>query len=144
MERKQRHSKGLALLAWIMFGALSIMVIGCGDGGDGSDTTINQQTLAAAWSIRGSHDPGITQTGTISLNDGGALTYELVQLNLNQPGLKPTILIGTGTWTFNGSSLTLTLLIFGSDVVHQGTPQGDSTNFSMVCSNGWTLNFTRK
>jgi hypothetical protein len=144
MGRLQEHNKGLALLALIMFGALSLMVIGCGDGGDGNDTTINQQTLVAAWGIRASHDPGITQTGTISLNDEGALTYELVQLNLNQPGLKPMILIGTGTWTFDGSALTMTLLIYGSDVVYQGTPQGNSTEFSMVCSNGWTLNFSRK
>jgi hypothetical protein len=144
MGRQQRHIKGFALLALIMFGALSITVAGCGEGGDGNGTTITQQTLVAPWSIRASHSQGYTQSGTISLNDEGVLTYELVQLNLNQPGVKPLILIGTGTWTFDGSVLTLTLVIYGSDVVHQGTPQGDSTNFSMVCSNGWTLNFSRK
>lgn len=124
-----------------MFGALSIMATGCGDGGDGNNTTITQQTLVAAWGIRASHDQGITQSGTISLSAEGALTYELVQLNLNQPGLKPMVLIGTGTWMFDGSSLTMTL---DTGVVDQGTAQGNSTEFSMVCSNGWTLNFSRK
>ncbi len=51
------------------------------------------------------------------------------------------ILIGTGTWTFDGPSLTLT---FDTGVVYQGAAQGNSTDFSMVCSNGWTLNFSRK
>jgi hypothetical protein len=141
MGGQQKHIKGLALLGLIMFGALSIMVTGCGDSGDGNGTTLTQQTLVASWGIRASHGQDITQSGTISLKDEGALTYELVQLNLNPPGLKPMILIGTGTWTFDGSSLTMT---FDTGVVDQGTPQGNSTEFSMVCANGWTLNFSRK
>ncbi len=141
MERQQKHIKGLALLTLMMLGVLSIMVTGCGGGDDGDGTTITSQTLVAAWGIRASHDQGITQSGTISLSAEGALTYELVQLNLNQPGLKPTILVGIGTWMFDGSSLTLT---FDTGVVDQGTAQGNSTEFSMVCSNGWTLNFSRK
>ena len=141
MGRQPKRIEGLALLALIMFGALSIMVTGCGDGGDGNDTTINQQTLVATWDITASSVSGLTQTGTISLAAEGALTYELFQLNLNQPGQKPLILIGTGTWTFDEPSLTLT---FDTGVILQGIPQGNSTDFSMVCSNVWTLNFSRK
>ena len=141
MGRQPKRIEGLALLALIMFGALSIMVTGCGDGGDGNDTTINQQTLVATWDITASSVSGLTQTGTISLAAEGALTYELFQLNLNQPGQKPLILIGTGTWTFDAPSLTLT---FDTGVIYQGAAQGNSTDFSMVCSNGWTLNFSRK
>jgi hypothetical protein len=124
----------------MMFGALSIMVTGCG-GDDGDGTAITQQTLVATWDIRASHDPGITQSGTISLSAEGGLIYNLVQLSSNPPGLKPMILIGTGTWTLNESSLTMT---FDTGVVYQATAQGNSTNFSMACSNGWTLNFSRK
>lgn len=141
MGRQEKHIKGLALLALIMFSALSIVVTGCGDGGNGGGTAITPQTLVASWGITASHDPGITQSGTISLSAEGALAYELVQLNLNQPGLKPMVLIGIGTWTLDGLSLTMT---FDTGVVYQGTPQGNSTDFSMICSNGWTLNFSRK
>jgi hypothetical protein len=142
--KQQKHIKGLALLALMMFGALSIIVTGCSGSDDGDSTTINQQTLVGTWGITGSHTDNYSLSGTISLSADGALTYELVQLNHNQPGVKPLVMIGTGTWTFDGSLLTLRLLIFGSDVVHQGIPQGNSTEFSMVCSNGWTLNFSRK
>lgn len=139
MGRQPKRIEGLALLALIMFGALSIMVTGCGDGGEGNDTTINQQTLVATWDITASSVSGLTQSGTISLAAEGALTYELVQLN--PTGQKPLILIGTGTWTFDAPSLTLT---FDRGVILEGIPQGDSTDFSMVCSNVWTLNFSRK
>lgn len=141
MGKQQKLIKRLPLLALMMFGALSIMVTGCGGDDDGDGTTITQQTLVATWDIRASHTQGITQSGTISLSAGGELTYNLVQLNLNQPGLKPMILIGTGIWTLNESSLTLT---FDTGVVYQATAQGNSTNFSMACSNGWTLDFSRK
>ena len=141
MGRQQKHIKGLVLLALMMFGALSIMVTGCGGSDDGDSTTINQQTLVATWGITGSHTQGYTESGTMSLSAEGALTYELVQINNNIPGLKPSILVGTGTWTFNGSSLTLT---FDSGVVDEGAVQGNSTYFSVACSNGWTLNFSRK
>jgi hypothetical protein len=140
MEGQQNHS-GLALLALIVFGALSILIAGCGDSGEGNGTTITQQTLAATWDIRGTHYQGYAESGMISLGADGALNYELVQVNNNVPAQKPIILIGTGTWTFNGSSLTLT---FDRGVVDEGIPQGNSTTFSMVCSNGWTLNFSRK
>jgi hypothetical protein len=141
MGGQQKKIKGFALLVLMMFGALSIMVTGCGDSGDGGATTLTQQTLVATWGITASHPQGYKENGKISLNADGALTYELVQVNNNVPALKPMILIGTGTWTFNGSSLTLT---FDSGVVDEGVVQGDTTNFSMACSNGWTLNFIRK
>jgi len=145
MGTQQKLIKGLPLWALMMFSALSIMATGCsGGGGDNGDgTTITQQTLVAIWDIRASHSQDITQSGTIFLSAGGELTYNLVQLNSNPPGLKPMILIGTGTWTLNESSLLLTLT-FDTGVVHQATAQGNSTNFSMACSNGWTLNFSRK
>ena len=139
MGKQQKLIKGLPLLALMMFGALSIMATGCGGDNAGDGTAITQQTLVATWDIAASHSQ-ITQSGTILLSDNGELTYNLVQLNLNQPGLKPMILIGTGTWTFNESSLTLT---FDTGVVYEAIAQGDSTNFSMACSNGWTLNFSR-
>ena len=143
MGKQQKLIKGLPLLALMMFGALSIMATGCGGGGgnDGDGTTITQQTLIATWDITASHSQGITQSGTILLSDGEELTYNLVQLISNPPGQRPIILIGTGTWTLNESSLTLT---FDTGVVYQATAQGNSTNFSMDCSNGWTLNFSRK
>jgi hypothetical protein len=124
----------------MMLVALSVMASGCGGGDGGDSTAITQQTLVGKWDIRGSHTDGYSLTGKISLGAEGALSYELVQLNLNQPGLKPIVLIGAGTWTFNGSSLLLT---FEYGVVSEGIPQGNSNNFSMVCSNGWTLNFSR-
>ena len=141
MGKQQKHIKGLALVALMMLGALSIMATGCGGGDGGDSTIITQETLIGKWGITGSHTDNYSLSGTISLGDGGALTYELVQLNLNQPGLKPMILFGAGTWTFNGSSLSLT---FDYGVVSEGIPQGNSNNFSMVCSNGWTLNFSRR
>jgi len=149
MGKKQKKIKGLVLLALMMFTALSIMTTGCGgdDGGDGSSDgiAISQQTLVSTWDITGSHPNGFTYIGTISLSADEALTYNLMQINNNPPpGQRPIISIGTGTWGLNGSLLTLTLdsgLMSG--IVYQGTTQGSSTTFSMVCSNGWTLDFSR-
>jgi len=143
--KQQKLIKGLPLLALMTFGALSIMATGCGSDSrnDGDGTIITQQSLVAIWDIRASHSEGITQNGTISLNDGGELVYNIVQLKSNPPGLKPMILIGTGTWTLNESSLLLTLT-FDTGVVHQAIAQGNNTNFSMDCFNGWTINFSRR
>jgi hypothetical protein len=142
VDRQQRRIRGLALLAWTMLGVLSIMTVGCGGSSDNSDSTIiNQQTLVATWDVTGSHTQGFRLIGTISLGADGTLTHELMQINDTIPAQRPIILIGKGTWAFDGSSLTL---IFEYGVVDQGTAQGDSTNFSMVCSNGWTLNFSRR
>lgn len=141
MGRQQKHLKELAPLLVMVFGALSIIITGC-DGGDDRDddnaATITQQTLVATWDIAASNPQGYTQNGTISLNDDGTLAYELVQINKNVPAQRPMVLIGTGTWTFDRTSLTMT---FDSGIVYQGTTQGDSTTFSIICSNGWTLDF---
>ena len=102
------------------------------------DPQITQQTLAATWGFTGSTASGSTVSGTMQLSSGGSLTYNGTQTN---PGQSPSTSTGTGGWTLNGSSLTLT---FDLGAIYQGTAQGNSTNFSMVCSNGWTLNFSRR
>jgi hypothetical protein len=108
---------------------------GSSSGGSTGGGTITTQSLVATWGFTGSNASGTTGSGTIQLNSGGSYTYNYTQSNLQTPQT------GSGTWTLNGSTLTLT---FDAGAVYQGTAQGNSTNFSMVCSNGWTLNFTRR
>ena len=142
MGKQQKHIKGLALVALMMLGALSIMATGCGGGDGGDSTTITQQALIGTWDITGSHKDNYSVIGTISFGAEEALTYDLFQVNHNPPpAQRPIILVGAGTWRLNGSSLTMN---FDNGVVYEGIPQGNSSNFSLACSNGWTLNFSRR
>jgi hypothetical protein len=90
---------------------------------------VTQQSLVGTWGVTGSTASGGATSGTMILTSGGTLTYNLAQT------------AGTGNWSLSGLSLTITL---NTGVVYYGSAQGDSNNFSIVCTNGWTLNFSRK
>jgi len=51
MGKQQKHIKGLALVALMMLGALSVMATGCGGGDGGDSTIITQETLIGKWGI---------------------------------------------------------------------------------------------
>lgn len=106
--------------------------------GGGSSGAITQQTLAATWGVTGSSAWGGRTSGTMELRSGGTGTYTITDV---LPGQSPNTYSGTFTWSLNGSTLTLT---FDRGAVYQGSAQGNSSSFSMTCSNGWTLNFTRR
>jgi hypothetical protein len=137
---------GIVAGALVLTGGVAAVAAGSSGGGGGDsgggggtlDTHITQQTLAATWGVTGSSTWGATTSGTIPLSPGGTYTYNLSTV---QPGRPATTQTGTGTWTLSGSTLSLR---FDAGAVYTGTTQGDSTNFSMVCDNGWTLNFSRR
>lgn len=131
---------GIALGGAAVVGGIAAAAGGGGgdDGGSGGDTTITQQTLVATWGITASSTWGATSSGTIILRSGGSYTYDL---NTTQPGQATTHEAGSGTWSLSGTSLTLT---FDQGAVYYGTAQGTSQSFSMSCSNGWTLHFSRR
>ncbi len=135
---------GIAIGGAVVIGGAAALAGGGGGGSSSSssstlDTNITTQTLAATWGITGTRPAsGSTTSGTIVMSPAGTYTYSLTTIH---PGSSPSTGTGTGRWSLTGSSLTLT---FDAGAVYNGTAQGNSTNFSMVCSNGWTLNFSRR
>jgi hypothetical protein len=104
----------------------------------GSAQELTEQTIAGNWGVTGSHTGGSTTTGNVTYNDNGSYTYNFRTIFSNNSTSDDS---GSGTWTLNGDNL---ILNFDAGAVYNGTATGNSKSFTMVSTNGWTLNFSRK
>ncbi|MFH1155989.1 MAG: lipocalin family protein [Pseudomonadota bacterium] len=113
--------------------------IGSSGGGGGSHgEVLTEGTIVGYWNITGSNAAaGSTTAGNITFNDNGSYTYVL---NSTFSDGSTNSSSGGGQWTLTGTNLDLT---FDAGAVYDGTASGNSNSFTMVSSNGWTLNFTR-
>ncbi len=96
---------------------------------DDGGSALTTSTILGNWGVSGSHPGGRTTSGNINFGSGGGYSYTLAGSGS-----------GTGTWSLSGTNLTLR---FDAGAVYNGTASGSSNNFTMVSSNGWTLNFSR-
>jgi hypothetical protein len=94
---------------------------------------LTQQTILGTWSLNNSHTDGRTSTGQITFNNDGSMLARFIGTDYDYEA--------EGTWTLNGSQLTLH---FDAGALYEGQASGDSKNFTLVATNnGWTLNFSR-
>jgi hypothetical protein len=102
-------------------------------------TALTNQSIVSLWNTSGSHNSsGQTTDGKLTFNSDGSYSYTLVTHRTG--GLADAPAQGVGTWALNGTNLILT---FDRGAIYNGTASGNSVNFTMVSSNGWTLNFAR-
>lgn len=126
---------GFTTTAAVVAGAAAVAVVGGaavaggGGGGSGGGEELTSQTILGGWSVSGSHTDGRTTSGTVTFNDGGGYSY-----NFSDSGS------GSGSWNLSGTNLVMS---FDKGAVYNGTVSGDSKNFTMKSSNGWTLNYSR-
>lgn len=131
---------GISTTALVIGGVVAAAAVGgaaaassSSDDDGGSAEELTSSTIVGSWSVTGSSTYGSTTSGTITFNNGGSYTYTL---NTSGYGAES----GSGTWTLSGSNLNMR---FDAGAVYNGTATGNSRNFTMNSSNGWTLNFSR-
>jgi hypothetical protein len=90
-------------------------------------------TIVSSWIISGSSGANMA-AGTIQFLPSGILSYSVTETGIS------TVETGTGTWALAGSKLTI---IYDKGAIYTGTAAGTSANFTMVSTNGWTMNFLR-
>jgi hypothetical protein len=106
------------------------------DNDSGEDLT--EQTITGNWNVTGTSIYDWSTRGPVYFNENGSFTYDLTN---TEPDGTISNSSGSGTWTLNGSNLTLN---FDRGAVYTGTATGDSDAFVMVDNNiGWTLTFKR-
>ena len=109
---------------------------GNNNGGTGEELT--ERTILGLWNKNGNHSEGHTSEGTFTFNEDGSFSTYTVYTWTDRPTSESSDI---GTWTLNGTNLTLT---YQAGAVYNGTASGDSDAFTMVATNNpWTLNFKR-
>ena len=130
---------GVGIGAAAVAGGTAAAVSGGGGGGGGHDEPqdLTEKTILGDWNINGSSTGGSTTTGDFTFNKDSSFSA-FFRVHYSDGSTEE--MSNVGTWTLNGTNLILT---FDAGAVYNGTATGDSDAFTMVSTNGWTLNFTR-
>jgi len=105
---------------------------------NGTGEELTEKTIVGFWNINGNNNSeGSTTDGTLTYNENETYSYQFLTTYSDNSTYNGS---GTGTWILTDDDLTLN---FDAGAVYNGIASGDSDAFTMVSSNGWTLNFTR-
>jgi hypothetical protein len=137
---------GFSTTALVAAGVVGAAAVGGGvaaassssGGGGSSPEDLTEKTIAGNWSVTGSHTGGATTNGNFTYIDNGSYTYNFSTIFSDNSTSETS---GSGTWTLDEDNL---ILNFDAGAVYNGIATGDSSSFTMVSTNGWTLNFSRK
>ncbi len=104
----------------------------------GQGVELTEKTIVGFWNLTGSNNSeGSTTEGSLTYNANESYSYQFLTTYSDSSTHNGS---GTGTWILADDDLTLN---FDAGAVYNGIASGDSDSFTMVSSNGWTLNFTR-
>lgn len=117
---------GVAAVAAV--GAGAAVAVSSSSSSDDGGSTLTSRTILGNWNFSGTSKYGSSDSGTMVFYDNGRITA-------NGRNSK-----GSGSWSLSGTNLTIH---WDAGAVYNGTASGNSNRFTMVSSNGWTLNFSR-
>jgi len=109
-------------------------------GGNNEPQDLTEKTITGDWNVTGSRPDGYTMRGDFTLKDNGVFTYNTISTT---PMGEESTQAGDGTWTLNGTYLTL-VVNTTNGAGFEGTAVGDSNAFSLYSAdNEFTLYLTR-